>query len=416
MPQPANTEIAAPTQRCPGCCSSFHPGGRKQCAAFHLVCHTCNKVGHLARVCKSCRPTESTATHSRDAGPSTRAVSVATSQTSPSATENAHSALHIESAPTIEVHIANPNDSATVKALPDSGADISVAGTDIVELLGDHKDNLLPSCVTPRTVSGHTMNRTPSVDYQSLSPSEWPHKKMSSMSAPTSRDSCYLGKPPKHLRILPAHYPAPIEQQPSARSLTTGPTPPRPHSVTCEDLMRDFPSVFDEQDKAMEGERFHIILTNDAKPFCVKQIRFAYRDKLRAELTTLQEQGTIMPVTHPTEWCAPILVTPKKESDSIRMCIDLSHLNRYVKRERYQSATPAQAVADTTAEDAKIFTKLDAKKGYHQCPLSEGSKDLTTFITPFGRFEFLRAPYGISSISEHYNRCMDEAFDGLLGF
>ena len=41
---------------------------------------------------------------------------------------------------------------------------------------------------------------------------------------------------------------------------------------------------------------------------------------------------------------------------------------------------------------------------------------LTTFITPFGRFKFLRAPYGISSISEHYNRRMDEAFNGLLGF
>ena len=55
-------------------------------------------------------------------------------------------------------------------------------------------------------------------------------------------------------------------------------------------------------------------------------------------------------------------------------------------------------------------------KGYHQCPLDEASQDLTTFITPFGRFKFLWAPYGISSISEHYNRCMDEAFDGIPGY
>ena len=52
------------------------------------------------------------------------------------------------------------------------------------------------------------------------------------------------------------------------------------------------------------------------------------------------------PVTHPTEWCAPIVVAPKKDSDSIRLCVDLSHLNRYVRRERYQSTTPAQAVAE----------------------------------------------------------------------
>ena len=41
---------------------------------------------------------------------------------------------------------------------------------------------------------------------------------------------------------------------------------------------------------------------------------------------------------------------------------------------------------------------------------------MTTFITPFGSFKYLRAPYGISSISEHYNRRMAEAFTGLSGF
>ena len=31
------------------------------------------------------------------------------------------------------------------------------------------------------------------------------------------------------------------------------------------------------------------------------------------------------------------------------------------------------------------------------------------------RFKYLRALYGISSISEHYNRRMDEAFAGIQG-
>ena len=87
-----------------------------------------------------------------------------------------------------------------------------------------------------------------------------------------------------------------------------------------------------------------------------------------------------------------------------------------MKRERYQCSTPAEAVADIASHNAKVFTKLDARKGYHQCPLDEDSQLLTTFITPFGRFKYLRAPYGISSISEHYNRRMDEAFSGLTGY
>ena len=82
-------------------------------------------------------------------------------------------------------------------------------------------------------------------------------------------------------------------------------------------------------------------------------------DKLKEELDLLQGQGVIVLVTVPTEWCAPIVVTPKKNSDKIRLCIDLSHLNRYVRRERYQSAPPAQAVADIAAEKAKVFTKIN---------------------------------------------------------
>ena len=55
-------------------------------------------------------------------------------------------------------------------------------------------------------------------------------------------------------------------------------------------------------------------------------------------------------------------------------------------------------------------------KGYHQCPLDQENQPLTTLITPFGRFKYLRAPYVISSISEHYDRRMAEAFAGLTGF
>ena len=86
----------------------------------------------------------------------------------------------------------------------------------------------------------------------------------------------------------------------------------------------------------MEGEYFHIVLTDDAKPFCMqtpRTISHAYSDKLQAELDLLQEQNVIAPVTEPTEWCAPIVVTPKKRTDKIRMCVDLSHLNKYMKRE-----------------------------------------------------------------------------------
>ena len=70
----------------------------------------------------------------------------------------------------------------------------------------------------------------------------------------------------------------------------------------------------------------------------------------------------------------------------------------------------------STATHAKYFTVLDTLKGYHQCALDQESQPLTTFSMPFGRYKYLHAPYGTSSISEHYDQRMAEAFTGLIGF
>ena len=212
----------------------------------------------------------------------------------------------------------------------------------------------------------------------------------------------------KELKILPACYPQPIgvvnATHISQKDNTLVPT--------TDQIMSEFPTVFDGHIRTMLGENFYISLADDVFPYCVKTprtIHFAYRDKYQKEIDLFVEQGIITPVTVPTDWCAPIVVVPKKGTDRIRMCVDLSKLNKVARQECYPSVTPARAVTDIQQSKAKCFTVFDALKGYHQCPLDEESQKLTTFITPFGRFMYLRAPYGISSISEHYDRKMDEA-------
>ena len=197
------------------------------------------------------------------------------------------------------------------------------------------------------------------------------------------------------------------------------PSPNHQEEITVDDLIKKYPTVFDGQVRVMDGELFSIKLRDDAKPFCAnapRLISYAYRDKVRQELDSLQSQGIIEPVTHPSEWCAPIVIAPKKNSDDIRLCVDFSKLNKFVKRELYSSPTPSDAVADISQKHAKYFTVIDALKGYHQCPLDSQSQLVTTFMTPFDRYKFLRAPFGICSISEHYNQRMDEASRGLSNY
>ncbi|QQP57647.1 Uncharacterized protein FKW44_002706 [Caligus rogercresseyi] len=84
----------------------------------------------------------------------------------------------------------------------------------------------------------------------------------------------------------------------------------------------------------------------------------------------------------------------------------------YMLERKIIAKTPANAVSSFSPKD-KYFAKLDLVKGYWQMPLAEESQDLTTFITPFGRFKYLRSPMGFISTGDSYSYRGDIAIDGL---
>ena len=59
---------------------------------------------------------------------------------------------------------------------------------------------------------------------------------------------------------------------------------------------------------------------------------------------------------------------------------------------------------------AKYFAKFDAAHGFWQLELDEPSSSLCTMNTPFGRYSFLRCPFGISSAPEVFHKRIKELF------
>ena len=119
-------------------------------------------------------------------------------------------------------------------------------------------------------------------------------------------------------------------------------------------------------------------------------------------------------ITEPTEWCAPIVIAPKK-NNQIRLCVDLRQLNQAVQRERF--TIPSREEVLRKIAGAQIFSLLDAKHGFWQIPLASDSQKLTTFITPFGRFCYTRLPFGITSAPELYQHIMRDLLvnpDGVV--
>ena len=164
------------------------------------------------------------------------------------------------------------------------------------------------------------------------------------------------------------------------------------------------------------GVEYSIKLRPNAKPYALstpRNITLPLRSKVKEELTKMEKSGVISKVEGPTEWCAGMVVVPKKQSNSVRICVDLKPLNEYVLRENY----PLPKIDETLAQlsSASIFSKLDANSGFWQISLAKDCRPLTTFITPFGRYYFNKLPFGISSASELFQRRMSEILEGLDG-
>ena len=64
---------------------------------------------------------------------------------------------------------------------------------------------------------------------------------------------------------------------------------------------------------------------------------------------------------------------------------------------------------------ARFFTKLDASSGYWQIKVDKESSKLLTFNTPFGRYRFLRLPYGVHSASDVFQASVAEILEGIEG-
>lgn len=134
-----------------------------------------------------------------------------------------------------------------------------------------------------------------------------------------------------------------------------------------------------------------------------------WQEKVKADLERDVDLGVIerVPYGEPVTWCHRMVVT-RKHDGTPRRTVDLSPLNKFCKRETFAAESPFHLARKVPGNTWKTVT--DAWNGYHSVPLRDSDRHLTTFITPFGRFRYKRAPQGFVSSGDGYNR----RFDAIL--
>ena len=129
-----------------------------------------------------------------------------------------------------------------------------------------------------------------------------------------------------------------------------------------------------------------------------------YDDLLRDEALGVIEK---VPPGVPVTWCHRMVVT-RKHDGTPRRTVDLSPLNKFCTRETFPAEAPFHLARRVPGHTWKSVT--DAWNGYHSVPLRDSDRHLTTFITPFGKWRYTRAPQGFLSSGDGYNK----RFDGVL--
>ncbi|GBM10650.1 Uncharacterized protein K02A2.6 [Araneus ventricosus] len=156
--------------------------------------------------------------------------------------------------------------------------------------------------------------------------------------------------------------------------------------------------------------KYRITLCENSVPVVsvTRKVSFSLLEPLKVELDRMVKAGVIEKVTEPTDRVSPLVIVQKKNG-ALRVCLDPQNLNRAIKRPQYNLPT----FEDITSKlaGAKYFSVLDTVSAFWQISLDEERSRFCTFSSPFGRFKFLRMPYGIKCAPERFQRVVAEMLE-----
>ena len=132
------------------------------------------------------------------------------------------------------------------------------------------------------------------------------------------------------------------------------------------------------------------------------------RNTISLQIAEMLNHGIIKESRSP--WSSRIVLIRKKDG-KLRFCLDYRRLNKLTKSDVY----PLPRIDDSLAalQKGQFFTTLDLFAGYWQIPMDENSKELTSFISESGLYQFEVMPFGLKTAGATFQRFMDAVLAGL---
>ena len=143
--------------------------------------------------------------------------------------------------------------------------------------------------------------------------------------------------------------------------------------------------------------------TGDTDPVSQKPYPVAMKhyNWVKEEIDKLLEAGVIR--NSHSSWSAPIIVVPKGDGGKC-LVIDYRALNKVTRK----FAWPIPKVEDIFSQlnGARYFSTLDLRAGYHHIGLTTDWIPKTAFTSPFGKYEYVKVPFGLAQAPAYFQELM----------
>ena len=182
-----------------------------------------------------------------------------------------------------------------------------------------------------------------------------------------------------------------------------GKTHPLP--TTKEYKLNEYADVF-KGVGTLPGGPYHIKLKDSYKPVQhpPRSVPLGMQSAYKAELDRLVKEGIITEVHEHTEWINSI-VPVMKEDGSLRLCLDPKDLNKTIERNQWYARTLDDILPELA--QSKYFTVKDATSRFWHVPLDFRSSLLTTFNTLWGKYRWLKMPFGLKVTGDVFQERLD---------
>ena len=183
-------------------------------------------------------------------------------------------------------------------------------------------------------------------------------------------------------------------------------------SARLQSVLDTYSDVFGEGIGKLKGFKAKLNVPSDAVPkFCkARNVPFSLKEPVKKELENLERQGIIVPVTY-SDWATPIVPVPKPNR-GVRICADFKvTINPVLKADQY----PLPRIDDifSTLAGGEKFSKIDLRQAYLHYEVEQESQKFLTINTEHGLFRYTRLLYGVKDAPSKWQRAIEQVLAGI---